>query len=136
MSVEKPRDTLYASPCAHVKPVATLSNEQYTCWSVDVAQRYDASSLYRTYCKPEWFGKLLAFSVVWTVLPPTTSNKLVEGEWSPRYGSYLLDSLVWLQVSFITYQSREQFSHASIKRISRFIYKFAKKLINIIFLVI
>lgn len=57
----------------HVTPVALSYDSSMTWWTVDVAQWYDTSSLYRMYCKPEWSGKLLTFSMVWTVLPPTTS---------------------------------------------------------------
>lgn len=108
----------FACPRArfHVTPVALSNDSSMTWWTADVAQWYDASRLYRVYYKPEWSGKLLVLSMVWTVLPPTTSvNPSKESGLPDTEVTYLTDSSRSDYTCFSSLTSRANRSHMRMR---------------------
>lgn len=106
----------FARARLHVTPVALSYDSSMTWWTVDVAQWYDTSRLYRMYCKPEWSGKLLTFSMVWTVLPPTTSvDPSKESGLPDTEVTYLTDSSWSDYTCFWSFTSRAKRSHIQVK---------------------
>lgn len=72
----------FARARLHVTPVALSYDSSMTWWTADVAQWYDASRLYRMYCKPEWSGKSFSH-FLWSelychlLLRPTRRRRVV-----------------------------------------------------------
>lgn len=111
-----PRDASSHVRVLHVTPVALSYDSSMTWWTVDVAQWYDTSRLYRMYCKPEWSGKLLTFSMVWTVLPPTTSvDPSKESGLPDTEVTYLTDSSWSDYTCFWSFTSRAKRSCTQVK---------------------